>query len=143
MSFRGGMPRPLPRVPHVQSPFLLRAELLSLVPFSMASIDRLEGKGQFPKRIRLEPTNRVAWLRCEVKAYLRRLGKRSQSAVQEDNSPATHGGFDPVPGQLFCKCGVELSRFSLRCHSDNSGVISCRACEAELLRINFNVPRRS
>jgi hypothetical protein len=31
----------------------------------------------------------------------------------------------------------------LRCHSDNSGVISCRACDAELFRINFNVERRS
>jgi len=79
-----GMPKPLPRVPHVESPFVLRPELLSLVPFSMASIDRLEGKGQFPKRIRLEPTNRVAWLRREVTTYLRHLAKRRQSAAKED-----------------------------------------------------------
>ena len=61
-----GMPKPLPRVPHVESPFVLRAELLTVVPHSMATIDRLEAEGQFPKRIRLEPTNRVAWLRREV-----------------------------------------------------------------------------
>jgi predicted DNA-binding transcriptional regulator AlpA len=85
MSFRGHMPKPLPRVPHVESPFLLRAELLSLVPFSMASIDRLEGKGQFPKRIRLEPTNRVAWLRREVTGYLRHLARRRESVAQEDH----------------------------------------------------------
>jgi predicted DNA-binding transcriptional regulator AlpA len=78
------MPKPLPRVPHVESPLILRAELLTLVPLSMATIDRLEAKGQFPKRIRLEPTNRVAWLRREVMAYLRHLVKRGQSAVQED-----------------------------------------------------------
>ena len=61
-----GMPKPLPRVPHVESPFVLRAELLTVVPHSMTTIDRLEAKGQFPKRIRLEPTSRVAWLRREV-----------------------------------------------------------------------------
>ena len=88
-----GMPKPLPRVPHVESPFVLRPELLSLVPFSMASIDRLEGKGQFPKRIRLEPTNRVAWLRREVTAYLRHLAKRRQSAAKEDHVKAPDKGF--------------------------------------------------
>jgi predicted DNA-binding transcriptional regulator AlpA len=45
-----------------------------MVPHSMATVDRLEAKGQFPKRFRLEPTNRVAWLRREVTAYLRHLG---------------------------------------------------------------------
>jgi len=77
------MPKPLPRVPNVESPFVLRAELLTVVPHSMATIDRLEAKGQFPKRIRLEPTSRVAWLRREVTAYLRHLAKRRQPA-QED-----------------------------------------------------------
>src|SRR5215471_10539823 len=79
------MPKPLPRVPHVESPFVLRAELLTLVPHSMSTIDRLESKGQFPKRIRLEPTNRVGWLRSEVTAYLRHLAKRRRSAAQEDH----------------------------------------------------------
>src|SRR5262249_5209952 len=84
------MPKPLPRVPHVESPFLLRAELLTVAPHSMATIDRLEAKGQFPKRIRLEPTNRVGWLRSEVTAHLRRLAKRRRSAAQEDHFEAVN-----------------------------------------------------
>jgi predicted DNA-binding transcriptional regulator AlpA len=80
----------LPRVPHIESPFLQRAELLTLVPHSMATIDRLEARGQFPKRIRLEPTNRVAWLRREVTAYLRHFAKRRQPAAQEDHVKAAN-----------------------------------------------------
>jgi predicted DNA-binding transcriptional regulator AlpA len=79
------MPKPLPRVPQVDSPFVLRPELLTLVPLSMATIDRLEARGQFPKRIRLEPTSRVAWLRRELTGYLRHLAKRRQSAPKEDH----------------------------------------------------------
>ena len=77
------MPKPLPRVPLIEGPFILRRELLTMVPHSMATVDRLGAKGQFPKRFRLEPTNRVAWLRREVSAYLRHLAKRRQPA-QED-----------------------------------------------------------
>src|SRR5262245_46392305 len=76
------MPKPLPRVPHIESPFVLRAELLTVVPHSMSTIDRLESEGQFPGRIRLEPTNRVAWLRREVKGYLRRLARRPSAAKE-------------------------------------------------------------
>ena len=43
------MPKPLRRVPGIESPFVLRAELLTLVPFSMSTIDRLEADGQFPE----------------------------------------------------------------------------------------------
>src|SRR6516164_5653053 len=86
MSFSGGVPKPLPRVPHVESPFVLRPELLTVVPLSMATIDRLEADGQFPKRIRLEPTSRVGWLRREVTAYLRHLAKRRQSAAKEGHN---------------------------------------------------------
>jgi len=93
MSFRGGVPSPLPRVPHVESPFLLRAELLTVVPHSMATIDRLEAEGQFPKRIRLEPTSRVAWLRREVTAYLRHLANRRRPPAQEDHVNAADQGF--------------------------------------------------
>jgi predicted DNA-binding transcriptional regulator AlpA len=82
------VPKPLPRVPNIEPPFVLRAELLTVVPHSMATIDRLEAKGQFPKRIRLEPTTRVAWLRREVTAYLRHLAKRRQSAAQKDQDAA-------------------------------------------------------
>ena len=78
------MPKPLRRLPGVESPFVLRPELLTLVPHSMSTIDRLEAEGQFPGRIRLEPTNRVAWLRREVTGYLRHLAKRRQSAAKED-----------------------------------------------------------
>ena len=119
--------------------------MLTLVPFSMATVDRLEADGQFPKRVRLDPTNRVAWLRREVTAHLRQLAKRQQSVVQKDHVKGTNQkcGFDPIPGQLFCKCGVELSRFSLSRHSDNSAFISCRACHAELAQINFKLEKRS
>ena len=84
------MPKPLPRVPHVESPFVGRRELLTLVPHSMSTIDRLEAEGKFPKRIRLEPTNRVGWLRSEVTAYLRRLAKRRRPAAQEDQVEAVN-----------------------------------------------------
>src|SRR5262249_28248787 len=84
------MPKPLPRVAHVESPFVLRAELLTLIPFSMSTVDRLEAESQFPKRIRLEPTNRVAWLRREVAGYLRHLARRRRSAAQEDHFEAAN-----------------------------------------------------
>jgi predicted DNA-binding transcriptional regulator AlpA len=99
------MPKPLLRVPHVESPFVLRAELLTVVPHSMATIDRLEAKGQFPKRIRLEPTNRVAWLRREVTAYLRHLAQRRQSAAQGDrcNDPRTENSHDNAESRATTK----------------------------------------
>ena len=80
------MPKPLPRVPHIESAFILRRELLTMVPLSMATIDRLEAKGQFPKRIRLEPTCRVAWLRREVTGYLRHLARSRPSRAEEDQT---------------------------------------------------------
>jgi predicted DNA-binding transcriptional regulator AlpA len=86
MRFLGGMPKPLPRVPHIESPFVLRPELLTVVPLSMATIDRLEANGQFPRRIRLEPTSRVGWLRREVTAYLRDLAKRRPSAGKKGHN---------------------------------------------------------
>jgi predicted DNA-binding transcriptional regulator AlpA len=76
------MPKPLPRVAHVESPFIGRRELLTLVPHSMSTIDRLEAEGKFPKRIRLEPTIRVAWLRREITAHLRHLSKRRPWTAQ-------------------------------------------------------------
>ena len=85
------MPKPPPRVPHVESSFVQRAELLTLVPHSMSTIDRLEAKGQFPKRIRLEPTTRVAWVRREVTGYLRHLVRRTRSAAEEDHVEAANG----------------------------------------------------
>jgi predicted DNA-binding transcriptional regulator AlpA len=80
------MPKPLPRVPNIEPPFIQRVERLTLVPHSMATIDRLEAKGKFPKRIRLDPTSRVAWLRREVNAYLRQLAKHRQSVARGSGS---------------------------------------------------------
>jgi predicted DNA-binding transcriptional regulator AlpA len=84
------MPKPLRRLPGVESPFVLRAELLTLVPHSMSTIDRLEAEDQFPGRIRLDPTNRVAWVRREVTAYLRQLAKRRPPPMQEDHVEAAN-----------------------------------------------------
>ena len=91
------MPKPPPRVPHVQSSFVQRAELLTLVPHSMSTIDRLEAEGQFPKRIRLEPTSRVAWLRREVTGYLRHLAKRRQLTAPEDQVKGGQSGVREIP----------------------------------------------
>ena len=79
------MPKPLPRVPNIEPLFVLRAELLTMVPLSMATIDRLEAKGQFPKRIRLEPTSRVGWFRREVTGYLRHLARCRPSRAEESD----------------------------------------------------------
>src|SRR5262249_43042977 len=87
------MPKSLRRLPGVESPFVLRPELLTLVPHSMSTIDRLEAEGKFPGRIRLEPTNRVAWLRREVTAYLRHLANRRRPPAQEDHLNAADQGF--------------------------------------------------
>src|SRR5215467_4598849 len=88
------MPKSLRRLPGVESPFVLRAELLTLVPHSMSTIDRLEAESKFPGRIRLEPTNRVAWLRREVRGYLRHLAKGRQAAAPEDQ---VKGGGEESP----------------------------------------------
>jgi len=85
---RWGHAKTLAARPGIDSPFILRAELLTLVPHSMSTIDRLEAEGEFPGRLRLEPTNRVAWVRREVMAYLRHLARRKQSVAQEDHVKA-------------------------------------------------------
>jgi predicted DNA-binding transcriptional regulator AlpA len=53
----------------------------------MSTIDRLEADGQFPRRIRLEPTNRVAWLRREVATHLRQLAKRRAAPEDQAKPP--------------------------------------------------------
>jgi predicted DNA-binding transcriptional regulator AlpA len=79
------MSKPMPRT-HPSSPFMLRPELLETVPHSMATIDRLEAAGKFPKRVRLEPTNRVAWPRRQVRGYVRQLFRHRQPTTPEDKS---------------------------------------------------------
>jgi predicted DNA-binding transcriptional regulator AlpA len=91
------MPKPLRRVPGIESQFVLRAELLTLVPHSMSTIDRLEAEGQFPGRIQLEPTNRVAWLRREVTTYLRHLAKHRQLTAPEDLVKGGQSGVREIP----------------------------------------------
>ena len=50
---------------------LIRSEeLLTMVPYSANHIRRLEAAGTFPRRLRIG-SNRVAWLREEVDAWLR------------------------------------------------------------------------
>ena len=56
----------------------------------MSTVDRLEAAGQFPGRVRLEPTSRVAWLRREVTGYLRHVTKRRQSMAREDHDEAAN-----------------------------------------------------
>ncbi len=85
----GACQSPSRRVPGIESPFVLRAELLTLVPHSMSTIDRLEAERQFPGRIRLEPTNRVAWVRREVMTYLRRLASRREPAAKDQHLEPT------------------------------------------------------
>ena len=85
LGFVGSMPKPLPRLPHVECPFVLRAELLSLVPYSMSTIDRLEAQGKFPKRILLPPGKRKGWVRREIKQHLRQLARRARDqSVSQD-----------------------------------------------------------
>jgi predicted DNA-binding transcriptional regulator AlpA len=57
--------------------YLLRPELLVMVPMSMGSIDALEKRGEFPSRFRL-PINRVAWVRAEVEAFMRKCAKQGR-----------------------------------------------------------------
>jgi predicted DNA-binding transcriptional regulator AlpA len=84
------MPKPPPLHTYVERPIMLRPELLATVPYSMSTVDRLEARGEFPKRVRLEPTNRVGWVRREVKKHLRRFTKRrpgqSDRATTEDEA---------------------------------------------------------
>ena len=46
-----------------------RAELLSLVPFTIQHIYRLEKAGKFPRRVQVGE-HRVAWVASEVDAYI-------------------------------------------------------------------------
>lgn len=46
-----------------------RDELLSMVPYTIQHIYRMEKKGQFPKRVRVGE-NRVAWALSEVSAWI-------------------------------------------------------------------------
>ena len=46
-----------------------KIQLLTMVPYSLAHIGRLEAQGLFPKRVHLGPS-RVGWLYREVVAWV-------------------------------------------------------------------------
>ncbi len=46
-----------------------KVELTQRVLYSFAQIDRMEKRGEFPKRIQLGP-NRVGWLLSEILAWI-------------------------------------------------------------------------
>lgn len=80
---RGGIPARQARRLLPEPFFIVRAELRRLVPYSMQHILRLEKRGQFPARVAIG-TNRVAWVRTEVMAWietrmrLRQVGQGSE-----------------------------------------------------------------
>ena len=90
MSFRGEMPRPLPRVPSgSRSPFVLRAELLTLS--ALHGDDRSAGgHGPISQAYPAGADEPRGVVRREVTAYLRHLAKRRQSAAQEDHVGAVN-----------------------------------------------------
>jgi prophage regulatory protein len=56
------------------------------IPYSRMHIDRLEKRGQFPKRVHLGP-NSVGWIEDEVAAWqAERIGAREQTALPEPAS---------------------------------------------------------
>ncbi len=48
---------------------IAKSELLSMVPYTIQHIYRLEKKGKFPKRVHVGE-NRVAWLQSEISAWM-------------------------------------------------------------------------
>ena len=52
------------------------SDLLELIPFSRAHIDRLEKKNQFPRRLKLG-LRRVGWRQSEVLRWIDERAKRS------------------------------------------------------------------
>ena len=59
---------------------LTKREVRDLVLYSYAHIDRLEAKGEFPKRVRLGQ-QRVGWVKDEVVTWLQlRISARDSSS---------------------------------------------------------------
>jgi predicted DNA-binding transcriptional regulator AlpA len=53
-------------------------QLLERVPFSTTTVDRLEAKGQFPKRVHFG--RMVFWVETEVDSYLANLTTREKGS---------------------------------------------------------------
>jgi len=69
------------RGPLPESEFILRDELLALVPLARSTIDDLEKRGVFPRRVQMLPTRRVAWKRREVMKFLKEQFKPRDEAA--------------------------------------------------------------
>lgn len=67
-----------------QSRGLRRRELLTKVPFSSVTVDRLERRGLFPKRHHVG--RMVFWIESEVEAYLANLTTRETARSSCDQS---------------------------------------------------------
>ena len=53
-----------------------RNELLEIVGLSYTTVWSLMRDGKFPRSVRIEGVNRVAWFESEVRAYLRNLPRQ-------------------------------------------------------------------
>lgn len=59
---------------------LSRAEVLSMVPYTIQHIYRLEKKNKFPRRVRIG-ANRIAYVQAEVLEWIaQRMGERGGNA---------------------------------------------------------------
>ena len=81
--------RSRPQQPRAPPDYLTRHDLLAMVPLCMSTIDTLEKKGVFPRRFRLDPTNRVVWKRREVLRFMEeRARRRIYGPAAESNTTA-------------------------------------------------------
>lgn len=65
---------------------ITRSELLTMVPYSIQHIYRLERAGQFPKRVHVG-AHRVAWVLSEIDAFI--AAKMADRATTVRQPPST------------------------------------------------------
>ena len=87
-ALKAASPRRKKAVPEGLREYLTRRELLVVVPLCMASIDALEKKGIFPRRLVLTPTRRVVWVREEVEAFLKVRARNRDKVVKRKAASA-------------------------------------------------------
>ena len=64
-----------------------KSELLTMVPFTIQHIYRLEKVGQFPRRVQVGQ-HRVAWVQSEIEAYIAvRIAQRSVRPSTAEQHP--------------------------------------------------------
>jgi prophage regulatory protein len=61
---------------NTNSPFLLKPDRRKRVPLSDSTVDRLEAKGLFPKRVKLG-VRKVGWRLAEIEAWEQSLASSS------------------------------------------------------------------